>query len=187
MLGESGEGRALEILVGSDVERAAWFSPRYGIRTASRALRTQFQFVGQASLFTCISTSNEIPLTITGQEGAVRVTIQRGEQTESLFYCVQHDRSMEGEGVRFDGELLYFRKDGDRAPAVWANRFRGFSLAGVLEVSSLALIESLLLDDERCEMVLAADHSGDLEVSARKGVWFLINGQPARIGAKTIS
>jgi hypothetical protein len=92
----------------------------------------------------------------------------------------------EAEGVRFDGDLLYRREAAGASTKVWAGGFRELSIAGLVAVRSPTLIESLVLENDRCEVALARGQPGGLEVSLRKGVRLLIDGRPAPIDSWAI-
>ena len=68
---ESGKVVLPDILVGSKEERAAWFSPGYGMRVPARAIRVRQIFVGRCALVCCFSTSSRMPPMLIGVRGDV--------------------------------------------------------------------------------------------------------------------
>ncbi len=184
LLGKANEPHLPEILVGSEEERGAWFSPGYGTRVPTRALRVRSEFVEQGTLATCFSTSKQIVPRYMEQGGAFYCGIGRGQGNEEiLFYRITTDWPAGAEEIRFDGQALYRRKARGKLSALCAGRFRELSVRGLLEVRSPMPIESLLLEDNRCEVVLTADHAGGLEIAGREGLGLVINGRPVPGGA----
>jgi uncharacterized heparinase superfamily protein len=172
-----------EVLTGSDEERAAWFSPGYGTRVPTKALKIRRGFEGQATVFTCFSTSNAGFQPLADQDGAVGVAIRRGEGSkETLFYRLHKDWPAGAEGVHFDGEFLYCRTLGGTTTALSAGDFCSLSVAGLLEVRSPVPVESLVLHDGFCEIVVAVGHANGLQIRARERLQLLVNGRPASFG-----
>lgn len=187
LLGKANEPHLPEILIGSEEERGAWFSPGYGTRVPTRALRFRSEFVEQGTLATCFSTSKHIVPTYLEQGGAFYCGIGRGEGNEEiLFYRITTDWLAGVEGIRFDGQALYRRKARGRLSVLCAGRFRELSVRSLLEVRSPVPIESLLLEDNSCEVVLTADHPGGLEIAGREGLGLVINGRPVPGGAAVL-
>jgi hypothetical protein len=121
------------------------------------------------------------------QNGAIQVGIQRAEESEEIFfYRVHADRQPQAEGVRFDGELLYRREAAGVPSILWAGGFRNLSVRGRLWVRSAVPIESLVLEDGCCEVLLPSEQAANLEIAAGAGTRLLINGHAAPIGALKI-
>lgn len=171
------EAESPEIVVGSDEETAAWFSPGYGTRVPAQAIRVRREFAEGTSLITFLSTSDHTtPLLI--PDCAQQIGIRRKDGTEeTMFHRVRSDWPADREGVRFDGQLLYRRKVAGACRAVWASAFHELSIVGVLDVRSAAPVQSLALEDGRCELVLPPDHVADLQVVARAGLDIAVNGR----------
>ncbi|MGH9894964.1 MAG: hypothetical protein ACREA0_23875 [bacterium] len=118
------------------------------------------------------------------QAGAFHCGIGRGAgNEESLFYRITTDWPAGAEGIHFDGQVLYQRKIRGALSVLWAGGFRELSVIGLLEVRSPTFIDTLLLEDNHCEVVLTADHPGGLELEAREGLGLVINGRPVPVGA----
>jgi hypothetical protein len=119
--------------------------------------------------------------TVTHQSGLLGFRVQRGEGgDERMWYRTDGIAAAEEEGMRFDGTLL-FHRDTPAREVVWGRSFRELSLDGLLEVRSPTPIDSLVLDEDRCEILVAADRSCQLHVKVRQGIRLVVNGrhQPA--------
>ena len=55
--GEAIDSMSVQLVCGDDRERRAWFSPVYGRKVPSRAIKVAGAFKGRGSLLTCLSTS----------------------------------------------------------------------------------------------------------------------------------
>jgi hypothetical protein len=173
-----GSQAGVELLTGGERERGAWFSPRYGTRTPSRALRISRELTERCSLTTCLSTSDKILPVVTPQQGGLAIRVMRGEGwEESLSYLTDGLRTPQSDGVHFDGTLLFYRRVSGRRPVVYANHFRELSLDGLLDVRAPTTIDNLVLDDDHCEVVLDADYASRLHVKLPHGVRLVINGR----------
>ena len=181
MPGTSGDTILPDVLVGTDEQRTAWFSAGYGTRVASRALSFRREFVGACTVTTCISASSRLSPTFTEQEGVLGVSVRRrAELEESLLYRPDPHSTAKLANGHFDGTLLFQHRLSGVPPAVWASQFTELSLEGLLDVRAPTIIDSLALEGERCEVVVAADHVGGLQFRARDGVRLVINGRPHR-------
>ena len=88
MLGPQGEVTLPEVLVGNDVERAAWYSPGYGTRVQTRVLSLQRESVRQCESFTCLSTSTEIsPLLVDHGARLHMEFLHAARRKDTIFYC----------------------------------------------------------------------------------------------------
>src|SRR5207247_3523007 len=100
----SGAGDEVEVLTGTERERGAWFSPGYGTRVPSRALRVTRDFTGQGGLVTCLSISEQSRPVVTQHDGAIECRVNRaGGCEERLFYRTDAGRASLAEGIHFDG------------------------------------------------------------------------------------
>ena len=171
-----------EVLTGSDEERAAWFSPGYGTRLPTKALRIRGEFEKRTTVFTCLSTSEVDVHAIISRDGVVGATIRRMEGSkETLFYRLHADWPAGEEGIHFDGEHLYHRAIRAGTAVLSASVFCSLSVAGLLDVRSRVPIDSLILQNGVCEIALAAGDVTHLRVNARDRLRVLVNGRPTRI------
>lgn len=171
-----------EVVTGSDEERAAWFSPGYGTRLPTRALRIRGEFEKRTTVFTCLSTSDADVRAVTSQDGIVGATIRRMDGSkDTLFYRMETDWPAGLEGIHFDGEHFYRRAIGADTTVLSASGFCSLSVTGFLEVRSPAPISSLLLQDRVCEITVATGNAAHLRVKARDSLQVLVNGCPARV------
>jgi uncharacterized heparinase superfamily protein len=172
-----------EILVGSDEERSAWFSPGYGVRIPARALSIRRAIIGKGTVITCFSTADDVTPTLMKQDGVIGVCLQRkGEFAEKLLYRLESDQWLEADGIRFDGDLLYSREEAGKYPVLWVGGFRELSVAALIDVHSPVPIDSLILEKGQCHITVAAGDAAYLQFTTQKGVQFVINGQPAPTG-----
>lgn len=186
MSGEGPHAGRFEVVQGEQ-DRGAWFSPSYGTRLPSRMIRVARDLAGECSLVTHLSTSDRTRLFVTEGDGAIGFRVKRGEGCEeTVSYLTEGLRRLEAEGVRFDGTLLFQRTIVGSPPVVWANRFREIALAGLLDVRATTTIDSLMLRENHCEVVLDPNHANGLHFAAREGVHFVINGRPQMTDAARI-
>src|SRR5207245_1919755 len=168
-----------EVLPGSNEERSAWFSPAYGTRVPSKALKVRRDFEGQTSLVTCFSTSNAAFQPLVDQDRVIGAAIGRGEQSkETLFYRLHSDWPAGADGIRFDGKFLYRRTLGASTTALSAGGFCLLSVAGLLDVRSPVSVESLTVNDGRCEIAVPFDYQSALQIRVRDGLRLLVNARP---------
>ena len=171
-----------DVLTGSDEERGAWFSPGYGTRLPTKALRIHGEFEKRTTVFTCLSTSDADVRAVTSQGGIVGATIRRMDGSkDTLFYRMETDWPAGLEGIHFDGEHFYRRAIGADTTVLSASGFGSLSVTGFLEVRSPAPISSLLLQDGVCEITVATGNAAHVRVKARDCLQVLVNGCPARV------
>jgi hypothetical protein len=171
-----------EILIGTNDQRAAWFSPCYGVRVPARVLRVRREFIGQTDLVTCLSTSNHSLQALVEKDQTLRVEARRwAGSKETLFYRTGADWSPKDDNVRFDGQLLYRREMAGAPSVLWAGDFRELSVEGLLDVHSPASIESLIFENGHCEIVLPPERKVGLRIWVQEGIRLVINGCPAPI------
>jgi hypothetical protein len=109
----------------------------------------------------------------------VQAHFRRGAADEShLYYGVDGRLELDADGVGFDGELL-FRRQGPTGAAAEAHRFRRLVLDGVLDVTAAAEIDTLILEEDRCEIQIEAGRAAGLKLKTRAGIRLFVNGQPA--------
>lgn len=173
-----------EILIGGSEERVAWFSPIYGVRVPARTLRVRREFLGQVALHTRLSASNSMTETLfeNNYSFGVKVRGTAGSEDTLFFYRIGAGWPSEAEGIRFDGQILYRREIAGASSNLWAGDFRELSIAGLLEVRSPVPIESLVLENGRCEVVLPPEHATDLHIAIQEGTRLVINGYPVPMG-----
>jgi len=172
-----------EVLTGSDDERSAWFSPAYGTRVPTNALKIRREFERQTTVFTCLSTCAADFQPIIDQGALIGVSIRRGKEThETLFYRFHRDWPAGAEGIHFDGKLLFRRAAEGSGMVLSAGDFRLLSVVGLLDVRSPVSVDSLNFNDSLCEIVVANEHASGIQIRARDGVRLLINGQATPIG-----
>lgn len=182
---QTGDNKAIlpEVLIGSEKERAAWFSPCYGIRVPAKALRIQHEFTDQIDLVTCLSTSNVPSPILLEQHKSIQVVVRREEWIKEIFFYRFNESWPSGvDGIHFDGQILYLRSmvKGD-FQILQASDFCELSIANLLDVRSATLIESIVLENSCCEVVLPPEYATDLRISAKHGIQLIINGNPASI------
>ena len=167
-----------ELVAGDGRERGAWFSPEYGTRLPSRALRFTGELVGRRSLLTSFSSAERTRPVVTQQDDAIAFRVDRGEGCEeSLAYSPDGYRTPPAGGIRFDGTLLYASRMAGTPRVVWAGHFRELSVEGLLEVTASTIVDRLVFQEDRCEIELDGGHQSDLCLRGREGVRFVINGQ----------
>ena len=179
-----GELALPDVLVGSEDERAVWFSPGYGLRVPTRALRIKRRFVGRATLVTSVSASKSPAPMIFDQERSLRVAARSETGTEDiLFYRVNHEWPAETDGIRFDGQLLYRRTIPGGSGIVWATEFRELSIAGVFDARSLVPVESLELIGDRCEVTVPSQCASDFTftITAAEPIDVVVNRRPTPV------
>lgn len=173
-----------DILIGNDEERVAWFSPCYGVRVPAKTLKIQREFVGQTALLTCLSTSNGAFQTLLEQDHPFQVRMQKQAESEEtlFFYRICPDWPPGMENIRFDGQILYRQEVRGTSPVLLASDFRELSVAGLLDVYSPTPIESLVLENSCCKVILPPEYATDLRIVVQEETRLVINGRPAPIG-----
>jgi len=172
---------SFEVIGAGEGDRGAWFSHGYGARVPSHALSARHEFDGGCSLVTCLSMAEPNRPTVTHQHGLLGFRVQHDEGGEErMWYRTDGITAAEEEGTRFDGTLLFHRST-PATKVVCARSFQELSLDGLLEVRAPAPIDSLVLDEDRCEILVAEDCSRQLHVRVREGIRLVVNGrhQPA--------
>jgi hypothetical protein len=181
ILDATGNACLPKVVTGSDEETSAWFSPAYGTRVPTKALKIRRDFAGETTLLTRLCTADAHFETLV--EGATGAAIRRSDgRHETLFYRLHGDWPPGAEGVHFDGKFLYRSTGGAATTVLSAGGFRLLSVADLLQVRSELPVESLTLNDSLCEIVIAAGSARSLKVRARDGLRLVINGQPASAG-----
>jgi hypothetical protein len=180
-LDDRGTVQLPDVLVGTEQQRAAWFSPGYGTRVPSRALSFRQHFTNDCTVTTCVTMSLHVKPTLLDEGGVLAMSIRRngeGEDAEeTLLYRIDGQRQLGVPGLRSDGDLLYRRDVAGERTRIWAANFHELSVPGILEARSDALIGSLVLEEERCDVVLTAERDNRLEVAVRPGVQLRVNGR----------
>ena len=180
-LGPRGDMTSPEILLGSDAERAAWFSPAYGVRTPTRVLCLRYESMHRCEVLTCLSTSSAITPVIVEHGDCLHVEVRRaGGHKDTIFYCPLADHPLKTEGKWFDGEAYYSREAPGKPAHVWASGFRELSVAGLLQVRSPVRIESLGLNGDLCSVATPVHATDNLEIVGCEGLQVVINGRPLR-------
>ena len=178
LVGSSG-GVRFDVLTGDDPDRGAWFSPGYGTRTPSRALRAAAPLEGEATLVNWISAEPRLRPLVGTSRGALDVRLHRPDGREDrLRYRTDGRPLVDDDGVTFDGSLLFVRKSAGALPVVVANGFRALRIDRVLEATAPGPVETLVLSDDRCEVTIADEYSSGLVIiAARDGMRLTVNGR----------
>jgi hypothetical protein len=173
-------------LTGTDVERAAWFSPTYGSRVASRAISVRRTWTGHDELFSCLSISNDLKPTITRTGGGIEFCVGRDDtRNKRLYYRLIADARPALSGAEFDGDVFY-RSGSEAAPAaVWATNFHELAVPELLSVRSETMVDSLNLRHNRCEIVTAAGPADAVDVKVRSGIEVAVRQRSALPSAAT--
>jgi hypothetical protein len=175
---EGHQAVGVEAVQGDGEHRDAWFSPGYGTRVSSRALRIRHQFDGACRLVTCCSISEHAPPRVTQGPGVMSIHMKRDEGCDdTLFYRTDGVRTLDADGVRFDGTVLFHRHVTGRRPVVCGSGFQELTIDRQIHVSSTATIDSVVLENDRCEIALADAPSDPLHVRLREGVQLVVNGR----------
>ena len=173
--GDDNEPQRATVLIGTDAERAAWFSPSYGTRLPSRALSVRRQFTGLATLITLLSTSNPRARAV-HRDGALTVDIESPSGTTAALYYRLEGAVVASPEDAFDGDLLFTRgASATSQGAVFATNFRRLSAAPGLEVHAKTPVDRLELVGNQCD--IAARDAHDLRVSVNQGVAIRVNGK----------
>lgn len=174
--------QALDVVTGTEQERAAWFSPGYGTRLPSRALRLHQDFTGRCTVVTCLST-HDIRPNLVDENGVFGFTLRRGADAEDrLLYRTGAGRLPLPAGSRSDGVLHFERRVQNVPTVVWAMGFQELSLDGIVDVRASALVGALVLDRDHCDVTIDPGHAAGLQVKARAGLLVSVNGVPYRDG-----
>jgi hypothetical protein len=167
----------LEAVAGDERERGAWFSPSYGVRMPSRAIRFTRQFDRDSSIATCLSSSEGNRPQVTHSPDSIELRLGRGAESEaSLFYRRPDGGALKDTGVRFDGILLFQRRLGDGSHVVWASGFQKLTIEGLLDIEAPTSVESLVLHDDCCTIAMAAEQAKSLRFHAHERIRLVING-----------
>ncbi len=179
----TGGGPAAGFVVaeGTERERAAWFSPAYGVRLPSRMLSHSMTAAGGATFVTSFVSCRQTHPTVTHLSGRLAAHVGRDGGIEDYFhYCPDASPGTDDGPVRFDGRLLYARTVGDRILCAWAADFRQVVIDRGLQVSAQGTVKSLVLADGVCEIAVADQGASTLSVRLPKGVRLKVNGDLQR-------
>ena len=178
MMGQGGVPIAPQIVIGSEEERAAWYSAEYGARVPARAARIVRDFTSGLALASCISTSDELVPQLLERRDALYVHVKSANaRGASFWYRLRQEWLLEENGMLFDGEMLYLGEMGGAQQSIWASRFQRLSLPGLLEVRSDVLVDSLIVEGDRCDVVVHGSAFRSLKISGREGLRVVIDEQ----------
>ena len=165
-----------EVVTAGDEKAAAWFSPGYGMRVPAHAIRIGREFAQETSLVMLLSASDRVkPLLTPDYPDQIGIRREDGAE-EIVFYRVRSGWLADRETVRFDGRFLYRRKVAGAHLVVWAGAFHELLIAGLLDVRSAVIIQSLALENGRCELVLPPEDIIGLRITVQAGTRITING-----------
>jgi hypothetical protein len=175
--GAAADGRHFEVVECDEHHPWASFSPSYGTAVPSRVLRISSDFVGESGLVTYFSTSDDARPVVAQKDGLLTFNAIHNGFHDSLNYNVGSGvAESRDEDVRFDGALLFRRTMSGAPVAVVARDFRRISLAGVLEAGAQTTIDSLVYNQNRCEIVVDEAEASHLNVQVHRDVDLVVNG-----------
>ena len=127
----------------------------------------------------CLSTSESLVPELIEENASFQICMQRSnERKETLYYRVDTDARLDGDGTHFDGDLLYRNQVAGTGKVLWASNFHSIVLDGLLEVHSPTLIESLVVEEGQCHMTLARNgEPNGLTYSANEDLRVVVNGR----------
>jgi hypothetical protein len=177
---DTGDSRGFELVVGDDSERSAWFSPSYGTKVPSRALRFARQFHGSIRVVTCIAAAaSQRPSVTFERAGAVGFHVERAHgRRESLWYVTDGQSLRCAGGIDFEGILLFRETQDERIATVHALRCRSLAIVDFLEIRSAATIDQVIYDDGVCEISIDSQDTESLYIRAPENVRVAVNGRP---------
>ncbi len=175
------DGR-LEMVTGDEEQRSAWFSPGYGIRIPSRALRLRGSFEGSCELVTLLSRRAGMQLAVEDAGDKIRCfRVADGEGADCRFWYVGDGKLVsESLGIEFHGAALLRRTDAaGRCESISAASFRELTVKGLFTVRTRQELASFHWTRDRCEITTIGDRPDDVHVEMREPVTWFVDGRRA--------
>lgn len=165
---------AFELVQGDDVERNAWFSPRYGVRQPTTAVRQRWTSMSRARVVNALWAGTDRPV-VTDIGGGVQASVVRQGTEERMWYGLDGE-PLESRDLRFDGSALFQRLVEDTQVLVHAQQFRELDLKG-FAVRSDDPVRALTLEGARC--VIETDNASldALRIDAPVALSVVVNGR----------
>jgi uncharacterized heparinase superfamily protein len=175
-LGTESSSEPFRVIGDADTDRIS-FSPTYATRCPSRALSVRRQVVGRTDLLTCLtSTTTQRRPVVTREDDAITIRVQQSGDEQTLFYSADGPATYRSARMRFDGGVLFERTQVDALPVVWADRVRELVVDGLVEVSSTASFNRIVVNGNPGEVEVYTDEPGRLSIRAPEGLKVVVNG-----------
>lgn len=175
MAAGSPPGSRFQVIDGTDDERAAWFSPTYGTRVPSRALRLNHSFRGRCGVVTCLAASHCYPLVAVQNDQDLRVQLTRGVSEDTLFYSPSDRGRFQADGIEFVGSAVFHGGSKGRR-TVAAQRCHQLLVEGLLEVTSSVTVHDIVVDESARTATVHTQDPGALTVVPAAGLRVVVNG-----------
>jgi hypothetical protein len=173
---DAGDPDGFDVITGGEDQLEAWYSPGYGARIPSRAIKVGRDCEGGTAFITCGSTRAIECRAHSPQKGAIVLGVRHGDGLERCVFYLGHGADpLSFDGVHFEGATLLCCER-TTGPLVWANRFRRLSVKGLVELEAFSLVDKLILAGNRCEVTLNPTEASGLRCSVREGIDVIVNG-----------